>query len=184
MFFYATDFADRLEREILPALRAGFIMLTDRYIYSIIARALVRGTDRVDIANARLEFECGAVANLSASRVSHAPARWMNVWSRDGFAGIDFAARTATLVNTARLGVIDEDGLMKMFAERDDFVYLSDISPSCKEDIVSNYDDKRYFFTPKKMGAQTAEANINAGVAAANQIVRFFNEGDVTFKVN
>jgi D-3-phosphoglycerate dehydrogenase len=89
-----------------------------------------------------------------------------------------------TLVNTARLGVIDEDGLMKMFAERDDFVYLSDISPECKETIVSTYDDKRYFFTPKKMGAQTAEANINAGVAAAKQIVGFFENGDVTFKVN
>ena len=90
----------------------------------------------------------------------------------------------ATLVNTARLGVIDEDDLMKMFAERDDFVYLSDISPNCKDDIVAAYDDKRYFFTPKKMGAQTAEANINAGVAAATQIVRFFEEGDLTFKVN
>jgi D-3-phosphoglycerate dehydrogenase len=90
----------------------------------------------------------------------------------------------ATLINTARLGVIDEDGLMKMFAEREDFAYLSDITPGCKDDIVSTYDDKRYFFTPKKMGAQTAEANINAGVAAATQIVKFFEEGDVTFKVN
>ncbi len=90
----------------------------------------------------------------------------------------------ATLINTARLGVIDEEGLMKVFAERPDFVYLSDISPACKDDIVSSYDDKRYFFTPKKMGAQTAEANINAGVAAANQIVRFFEDGDLTFKVN
>ncbi len=88
-----------------------------------------------------------------------------------------------TLINTARLGVIDEEGLMKLFAERDDFAYLSDISPTCKDDIVAKYED-RCFFTPKKMGAQTAEANINAGVAAANQIVRFFNEGDVTFKVN
>ncbi len=89
-----------------------------------------------------------------------------------------------TLINTARLGVIDEEGLMKMFGERLDFVYLSDISPSCKDEIVSNYNDKRYFFTPKKMGAQTAEANINAGVAAANQIVKFFEDGDLTFKVN
>lgn len=87
------------------------------------------------------------------------------------------------LINTARLGVIDEEDLMKLFAERDDFAYLSDISPTCKDEIVSKYED-RCFFTPKKMGAQTAEANINAGVAAANQIVRFFNEGDVTFKVN
>ena len=87
------------------------------------------------------------------------------------------------LINTARLGVIDEEDLMKLFAERDDFAYLSDISPTCKDEIVSKYED-RCFFTPKKMGAQTAEANINAGVAAANQIVRFFNEGDVSFKVN
>ncbi len=88
-----------------------------------------------------------------------------------------------TLVNTARLGVIDEEGLMRIFAERGDFCYLSDISPTCKDDIVAKYEG-RCFFTPKKMGAQTAEANINAGVAAANQIVRFFNEGDTTFKVN
>jgi len=88
-----------------------------------------------------------------------------------------------TLINTARLGVIDEDDLMRIFAERDDFHYLSDIAPTCKDDIVAGYED-RSFFTPKKMGAQTAEANINAGVAAANQIVKFFEEGDVTFKVN
>ncbi len=88
-----------------------------------------------------------------------------------------------TLINTARLGVIDEEGLMKLFSERDDFTYLSDIAPTCKDDIAARYEG-RYFFTPKKMGAQTAEANINAGVAAANQIVRFFEEGDVTFKVN
>ena len=89
----------------------------------------------------------------------------------------------ATLINTARLGVIDEDGLMRMFAERDDFHYLSDIAPTCKDDILARYPD-RCFFTPKKMGAQTAEANINAGVAAATQIVKFFETGDLTFKVN
>ncbi len=91
--------------------------------------------------------------------------------------------RGGTLINTARLGVIDEDGLMKVFAERDDFAYLSDIAPTCKDGIVAQYEG-RYFFTPKKMGAQTAEANINAGVAAATQIVNFFEHGDVTFKVN
>ena len=72
---------------------------------------------------------------------------------------------------------------LKTFAERDDFVYLSDISPKCKADIEAQYAG-RFFFTPKKMGAQTAEANINAGVAAANQIVKFFEQGDLTFKVN
>ncbi len=89
----------------------------------------------------------------------------------------------ATLVNTARKEVIDEEGLLKMFRERDDFQYISDIAPDNRETIEKEFGD-RCFFTPKKMGAQTAEANINAGVAAANQIIAFFKEGDVTFKVN
>jgi D-3-phosphoglycerate dehydrogenase / 2-oxoglutarate reductase len=88
-----------------------------------------------------------------------------------------------TLINTARLGVIDEEGLMKLFAEREDFAYLSDIAPNCKDEIAAKYEG-RFFFTPKKMGAQTSEANINAGVAAARQIVGFFEKGDATFKVN
>jgi D-3-phosphoglycerate dehydrogenase len=89
----------------------------------------------------------------------------------------------ACLVNTARKEVIDEDSLLKMFQVRDDFRYLSDIAPSCREEIEKDFPG-RYFFTPKKMGAQTAEANLNAGVAAAKQIVNFFTKGDVTFKVN
>lgn len=89
----------------------------------------------------------------------------------------------ATLVNTARKEVIDEAGLLKMFSERSDFRYMSDIAPDCKEELESKYPE-RIFFTPKKMGAQTAEANRNAGVAAAKQIVRFLENGDVTFKVN
>lgn len=89
----------------------------------------------------------------------------------------------ATLVNTARKEVIDEDGLLKTFAERDDFNYISDIAPDCKENIEAKYEG-RFFFTPKKSGAQTAEANINAGIAAAEQIVNFLENGDTTFKVN
>lgn len=89
----------------------------------------------------------------------------------------------AVLVNTARKEVINEAELLKVFESRDDFKYLSDIAPDCKEDIEANYEG-RYFFTPKKMGAQTAEANINAGAAAAKQIVEFLKEGDTTFKVN
>ncbi|HNS16656.1 MAG TPA: 3-phosphoglycerate dehydrogenase [Bacteroidales bacterium] len=89
----------------------------------------------------------------------------------------------ATLVNTARKEVIDEASLMKIFLERKDFKYLSDITPDCAADIASQHEG-RYYFTPKKMGAQTAEANINAGLAAANQIVRFFKTGDTTFQVN
>ena len=89
----------------------------------------------------------------------------------------------ATLVNTARKEVIHEASLLKMFAERPDFRYISDIAPGCAADIQAGYEG-RYFFTPKKMGAQTAEANLNAGLAAANQIVAFFKTGDVKFKVN
>lgn len=89
----------------------------------------------------------------------------------------------ATLINTARKEIIDEEGLLKMFEERDDFRYIADIAPDCKSVIEEKYPG-RFFFTPKKMGAQTAEANINAGLAAASQIVGFISNGDTTFKVN
>jgi D-3-phosphoglycerate dehydrogenase len=89
----------------------------------------------------------------------------------------------ATLVNTARKEVIDEEGLKKVFAERKDFRYLSDIAPNCREELEANF-KSQVLFTPKKMGAQTAEANLNAGIAAARQIVNFIEKGDTTFKVN
>ena len=89
----------------------------------------------------------------------------------------------ATLVNTARKEIIDEKSLLKMFKERADFRYISDIAPDCKGQIAGDYEG-RYFFTPKKMGAQTAEANINAGLAAAKQIVNFITKEDTTFQVN
>lgn len=89
----------------------------------------------------------------------------------------------ATLVNTARKEVIDEDGLKRVFADRADFRYLSDIAPNCREELEEQYKG-RVFFTPKKMGAQTAEANLNAGVAAARQIINFIEKGETTFKVN
>ncbi len=89
----------------------------------------------------------------------------------------------AVLVNTARKEVIDEEGLLRLFGERDDFGYISDIAPGCAADITAKFPGRSYF-TPKKMGAQTAEANINAGLAAANQICDFFRSGNTTFKVN
>jgi D-3-phosphoglycerate dehydrogenase len=89
----------------------------------------------------------------------------------------------ATLVNTARKEVIDEESLLAIYEERPDFNYLSDIAPDCKNEIAEKYEG-RFFFTPKKMGAQTAEANINAGIAAATQIVDFLEKGDTHFKVN
>jgi len=89
----------------------------------------------------------------------------------------------ATLVNTARKEVVCEDSLLKIYADRDDFKYISDIAPDCKDEIVNKFEG-RYFFTPKKMGAQTSEANINAGIAAANQIINLIEKDDKTFQVN
>ena len=89
----------------------------------------------------------------------------------------------ATLINTARKEVIHEDDLLKVFEERPGFKYLSDIAPGNAELLTERFSD-RCFFTPKKMGAQTAEANINAGVAAAKQIIAFTRDGDTTFQVN
>lgn len=89
----------------------------------------------------------------------------------------------AVLVNTARAEVIHEADLIKLFGERKDFAYLSDVEPTNKAEFEANFKG-RFFFTPKKMGAQTEEANINAGIAAAKQIVKFLQEGDRTFQVN
>lgn len=89
----------------------------------------------------------------------------------------------ATLVNTARKEVINEEDLVEIFKQKETFHYVSDIAPDNKATLEKDYGN-RCFFTPKKMGAQTAEANINAGIAAAKQIIGFFEEGITTFKVN
>ncbi len=88
-----------------------------------------------------------------------------------------------TLINTARKEVIDEDGLMKVMAERTDLKYATDIMADSNVALVEKF-STRYFSSPKKMGAETAEANINAGLAAANQIVKFLKNGDKTYQVN
>lgn len=89
----------------------------------------------------------------------------------------------AVLVNTARKEVVCEEGLKIVLAEREDFKYLSDIAPACAAELEEKYAD-RVLFTPKKMGAQTAEANINAGVAGVEQIIAYFENGDTRFQVN
>lgn len=88
----------------------------------------------------------------------------------------------AILINTARKEVIDEAGLLKLMAERTDLKYITDIMPDADADFKAF--EGRYFSTPKKMGAQTAEANTNAGIAAAKQINAFFATGCTKFKVN
>ena len=91
--------------------------------------------------------------------------------------------KKGVLVNTARKEVIDEAELVKLMDERADFKYLTDITPGNDAEMKEKF-PKRYFSTPKKMGAQTAEANNNAGIAAANQIVDFLVNGNEKFKVN
>jgi len=89
----------------------------------------------------------------------------------------------ATLVNTARKEVVCEESLVKVMNERADFSYLSDIAPT-NADALNEQFAGRCFFTLKKMGAQTSEANINAGLAAATQIVNYLENNDNTFQVN
>ena len=90
--------------------------------------------------------------------------------------------KKAILLNTARKEVINEEELLKFIAEREDLKFITDIKPDADEEFLKF--TGRYFSTPKKMGAQTAEANLNAGVAAAKQINAFFETGDTTFQVN
>ncbi len=86
------------------------------------------------------------------------------------------------LINTARKEVIDEEGLIKLLAEREDLKYVTDIKPDADAEFAKF--EGRYFSTPKKMGAQTTEANTNAGIAAANQIVDYIKNGNEKFRVN
>ena len=88
-----------------------------------------------------------------------------------------------TVINTARKEVIDEGGLAKALEDRHDLKYFADVKPDSAAELVKHFGN-RVFFTPKKMGAQTAEANINAGIAAARQIVAYFKEGSEKFRVN
>ena len=89
----------------------------------------------------------------------------------------------AILVNTARKEVIHEEELIRLMTDRPDFRYVTDIMPAADATLREQFAG-RYFATPKKMGAQTAEANINAGIAAANQIVDYFVNGNTRFQVN
>lgn len=100
--------------------------------------------------------------------------------------GYDLVAsmpKGGVLINTARKEVIDEDGLVKALRERTDIKYVSDIRPDMADEMKAEFGD-RVFFTPKKMGAQTSEANINAGIAAARQVVAFLRDGIDRFRVN
>lgn len=103
-----------------------------------------------------------------------------------GSIGYDLVSRMpkgGCLINTARKEVINEPEIVKVLEERTDLKYITDIAAGNQEELNEKF-GKRVFATPKKMGAETAEANINAGLAAANQIVGFFANGETRFQLN
>ena len=112
----------------------------------------------------------------------HIPATPQTVRSI-GYDLITRMPKAACLVNTARKEVIDEEGLMRALEDRPDLKYVADVAPDNYEALREKF-GVRVFATPKKMGAQTAEANMNAGLAAASQIVDYFETGNTRFQVN
>jgi D-3-phosphoglycerate dehydrogenase len=100
-----------------------------------------------------------------------------------GFNLLSKMPKGGCLVNTARKEVIHEEELVKVLEERTDLKYITDIAADNQAELKEKF-GTRVFASPKKMGAETAEANINAGLASANQIIKFFQTGDTTFKVN
>ncbi len=111
----------------------------------------------------------------------HIPATAETIKSIN-YALVNQMPKGGILVNTARKEVVNEEELLKLLAEREDLKYVADIKPDADAEFVKF--EGRYFATPKKMGAQTAEANVNAGIAAAKQINAFFKDGDTKFQVN
>ena len=113
----------------------------------------------------------------------HIPATPQTVGSV-GASLVSLMPKGACLVNTARKEVIDEASLLALLSDgRDDLKYVADVAPDAAADFEQAL-GKRYFATPKKMGAETAEANVNAGLAAANQIVAYLKEGCERFRLN
>ena len=111
----------------------------------------------------------------------HIPATPETIKSID-YKTVNQLPKSGILINTARKEVINEPELLKLLAEREDLKFITDIKPDADADFAKF--EGRYFSTPKKMGAQTAEANINAGIAAAKQINAFFADGCTKYQVN
>lgn len=120
-------------------------------------------------------FRCSDIVSL------HIPATPETKQSIN-YATVNQLPKGGILVNTARKEVVNEPELLKLMADRDDLKFVTDIKPDADAEFCKF--EGRYFSTPKKMGAQTSEANINAGLAAARQIVAFFATGDKKFQVN
>lgn len=136
-------------------------------------------------------FEADGVTKVDSVEVLYAKSDYLSLHipateKTRGSIGYDLLMsmpKGATLVNTARKEVIDEQGLMRALTEREDLKYITDIAAGIQPELDEKF-GKRVFATTKKMGAETAEANLNAGLAAARQIVGFFRDGVTKFQVN
>ena len=123
--------------------------------------------------------ELYSISNYVSIHIPALPATIKSI----GYDLITRMPKGGVLVNTARKEVIDEEGLMKALEEREDLRYVTDVMPDNYAELREKF-GLRVFATPKKMGAQTAEANVNAGLAAARQIVDYFATGCTRFQVN
>ena len=152
----------------------GFNM--DVYAYDAFCpKEVIEATGVKAVDNQEALFETCDIVSL------HIPATPETKQSIN-YALVNKMSKGATLINTARKEVINEPELIKLMAEREDLKFITDIKPDADAEFAKF--EGRYFSTPKKMGAQTAEANINAGIAAAKQINAFFATGDTKFQVN
>ena len=156
------------------AFAKGFNM--EVYAYDAFCpKEVIEAADVKAVDNQEALFETCDIVSL------HIPATPETKQSIN-YALVNKMSKGATLINTARKEVINEPELIKLMAEREDLKFITDIKPDADAEFAKF--EGRYFSTPKKMGAQTAEANINAGIAAAKQINAFFANGDTKFQVN
>ena len=151
----------------------GFGM--DIYAYDAYCPKEAMEADGVKPVDSELYATCNVVS-------LHIPAT-AETKNSINYALVNRMPKNGLLVNTARKEVINEAELIKLMEDRPDLKYVTDIMPVANEEFAAKFPG-RYFSTPKKMGAQTAEANINAGIAAARQIVGFLKDGCEKFRVN
>lgn len=152
----------------------GFGM--DIYIYDIFTPQEIVDADCVKRVNSAEELY--SLCDVVSIHIPATPETKNSI----GKALVGSMPKSALVVNTARKEVVNEPELIELMAERTDIKYVTDVAPAALEEFAKF--EGRFFATPKKMGAQTAEANINAGIAAAKQIVGFFEEGCERFRVN
>ena len=152
-------------------------------VYAV--RNFYNGTSGTELMGKKLGIHAYGNVGRNVARV--AKGFGMEVYAYDAFCPKEVIEKDmpkgAMLVNTARKEVINEAELIKLMEDRADFKYMTDIMPAANAEFAEKFAG-RYFSTPKKMGAQTAEANINAGIAAAQQIVGFLKDGCEKFRVN